>query len=318
MTLLQLEYFRVLAHSQQLNETANQMYVSASTVSTSIRNLEGELGVTLFERPGRNIRLNEQGKLFLSYVEKVFELIDEGKQAVEAIHRDYTKTIVVAVPNTLKLGSVFGKYLLNDPTVEIKNRRYTCIQDELEKAEVCDFFITVEDLHKLHMFDCRPLVRVPIRLVVRKDNPLAKREMCSLEELAEETFIFRPKNDCFQQQICSILKECGFKPKKTHTFDEATCSKMVKKGVGVTIDIDKQKAMTRHAECPLTTVKIREFEENEKGAFVICGYWDKGQGLSEESSDLLDMVNVALRNYYLHEGEHELPFVDLETGRCTI
>lgn len=301
LTLLQLEYFRMLARSEQLNETANQMFVSPSTISTSIRNLEEELGVTLFERPGRHIRLNEQGRLFLDYVEQVFSLLEEGKKTVEITRSHDTEKILVAVPETLKLGGVFGKYLANNPTKKIVERRYTCFHEEIERPEKSDFFITVENLSKQHAIDFRPLLEVPMRLVVRKDHPLAEKGVCSLSELTEETFILRPGNDCFQQQICEVFRNFSFKPSKTHIFDAATSSKMVKSGVGITIDIDKKKAMKRHAACVLTTVKIREFEDSEKGKFSIVGCWEKVSGLSPAASGLMDQIAVAMRNYYLYD-----------------
>ena len=91
LTLLQLEYFRMLARSEQLNETANQMFVSPSTISTSIRNLEEELGVSLFERPGRHIRLNEQGRLFLDYVEQVFPFLRREKRRSRSLEATIRK-----------------------------------------------------------------------------------------------------------------------------------------------------------------------------------------------------------------------------------
>lgn len=316
MTLSQLEYFRALAHSQQLNETANQMYVSASTISTSIRNLEEELGVSLFERPGRTIRLNEQGRIFLTYTEKIFDLLEEGKHKVEISMRRCTESITVAIPSSLKMGNIFGKYLLSNPAVEVTTRNYTCIQEEVDIADKSDFFVTVEDLRRSPSLEYQCLLCVPVRLIVHKENPLALKEICCLDDLRDQTFLFRPENDCFQQQINVVLKEHGFRPKRIHVFDDAICSKMVKKDIGISISFDRQKTFSRHSECPLTTVKIKEFEESEKGTFVLRGYWNKSKGLTKAASDFLNLFCYALRNYYLEENSVPLKYREL-MGDCT-
>ena len=58
MDLLQLKYFSELAKRQHLNKTAQEMLVTPSAISSSLARLEKEMGVKLFDRVGRNIRLN--------------------------------------------------------------------------------------------------------------------------------------------------------------------------------------------------------------------------------------------------------------------
>jgi len=65
MKLLQLYYFRALAEKEHLYRTATELYISPSALSTTISRLEKELGVQLFDRVGRNIRLNDNGKKIL-------------------------------------------------------------------------------------------------------------------------------------------------------------------------------------------------------------------------------------------------------------
>lgn len=70
MDLLQLKYFSELAKRQHLNKTAQEMLVTPSAISSSLARLEKEMGVKLFDRVGRNIRLNNYGKILQRYVDR--------------------------------------------------------------------------------------------------------------------------------------------------------------------------------------------------------------------------------------------------------
>ena len=66
ITLLQLDYFRRLAASEHITATARELYISQTALSNMLSGLEKELGVRLFDRVGRSIRLNEAGRVYLS------------------------------------------------------------------------------------------------------------------------------------------------------------------------------------------------------------------------------------------------------------
>ncbi|MCI8452987.1 MAG: LysR family transcriptional regulator [Lachnospiraceae bacterium] len=65
MELLQLRYFKAVAESGTLTQTANQLYISPSSLSATIARLEKELGAHLFDCKGNRLHLNSRGSLFL-------------------------------------------------------------------------------------------------------------------------------------------------------------------------------------------------------------------------------------------------------------
>src|SRR5260370_36108688 len=65
MDLLQLRYFRIVARLEHMTQAAQELYISQSSLSKTIAHLERELGVSLFNRQGRQIQLNQYGKAFL-------------------------------------------------------------------------------------------------------------------------------------------------------------------------------------------------------------------------------------------------------------
>ena len=65
MDLLQLNYFRTVAHLEHMTHAADELVIAQPALSQTIARLENELGVPLFDRLGRRIRLNLFGKAFL-------------------------------------------------------------------------------------------------------------------------------------------------------------------------------------------------------------------------------------------------------------
>jgi len=85
ITLLQLDYFRKLAATEHITQTAKELYISQTALSSMIIGLEKELGVQLFDRSKRSIRLNQAGKLYLQYVNEVFAALDNGISALQEL-----------------------------------------------------------------------------------------------------------------------------------------------------------------------------------------------------------------------------------------
>ena len=82
MEFLQLKYFCDAALTENFSETAKKFMVPPSNISQSVKRLEGELGVSLFDRNANRIRLNAHGKIFYEKVSNALCLIDEAKSAL--------------------------------------------------------------------------------------------------------------------------------------------------------------------------------------------------------------------------------------------
>src|SRR5690625_1929886 len=90
MELRQIKYFIEVAKREHVTEAANALHVAQSAVSRQIFNLEEELGVDLFIREGRTVRLTKIGRIFLEHMERALHVIDDAKRVVEE-YRDPEK-----------------------------------------------------------------------------------------------------------------------------------------------------------------------------------------------------------------------------------
>lgn len=89
MELLQLKYFSAAAAQEHITKAAEQLHIAQPALTQSIRRLEEELGVRLFNRSGRNIVLNEAGKLFLKRIAPILAELDRIPEEIREARGDF-------------------------------------------------------------------------------------------------------------------------------------------------------------------------------------------------------------------------------------
>ena len=80
MTLLQLKYVITVASSQTISKAAEELYITQPSLTASIKELENEIGITIFQRTNKGIVLTMEGEEFLSYARQIigqFQLLEE-------------------------------------------------------------------------------------------------------------------------------------------------------------------------------------------------------------------------------------------------
>src|SRR5882757_36106 len=85
MELRHLRYFLRIAELSNLTRAAEQVFVTQSTLSHALRQLEDELGTPLFDRVGRSIRLTKAGRLFREYAERAVNEVGRGITALNEV-----------------------------------------------------------------------------------------------------------------------------------------------------------------------------------------------------------------------------------------
>ena len=213
MEFLQLQYFVALAHSQHLTRTAARTMVSPSAISASITRLENELGVKLFDRVGRNIFLNSNGQLYLPYIEKALDLLEEGKQQLEAANSDSLKTLNVAMWNAIIYSHMVQDFRAIHPDIIFRYVFYDpAISRSYDALKNLDFFISPTSSFQHPDWDSEVFINDKVLLAVPPSHPLANREEVAVSELANEWFIF-PTYGSWAQFNWNLCKQAGFKPR---------------------------------------------------------------------------------------------------------
>lgn len=73
MTLQQLRYIVAIAEAGTLSGAARTLFITQPSLTKTVRELETEMGITIFERTNRGVHLSKDGELFLGYARQVLE-----------------------------------------------------------------------------------------------------------------------------------------------------------------------------------------------------------------------------------------------------
>ena len=83
MELAQIRMFKTVAEEGSIARAAEKLFCVPSNITARIKALEAELGVALFLREGRGLRISPAGQTFLAYAQKILALTAEAKRAVD-------------------------------------------------------------------------------------------------------------------------------------------------------------------------------------------------------------------------------------------
>ena len=111
MELLQLRQFKTLAEVEHMTKAASILHISQPTLSLTIRRLEDDIGVPLFDRVGRSIHLNQYGKLFLEYVTPSLDQLDKGIQAISQLKSDLENKVILIAPSMQSFPNLLERIL---------------------------------------------------------------------------------------------------------------------------------------------------------------------------------------------------------------
>lgn len=242
MQMLQLQYFKSLAETEHLSRTAAEMYISPSALSASINRLEEELGVQLFNRIGRNIQLNENGKEFYYHVKRVLYELDQVCEELRSGANSAAPSLTVSTSTPSIWEKPFLKFIMKNPglafnhhTVDVDKLRSNRLQVRDGEPDF-DFIITA--CANMSTEDYNYTILIPNdqpMLAVYEGHPFAERKEISLYEAKNEPFIALDKQFGARQFFDIVFELAGFKPRIVAQVDFTLRASLVKNGVGITM-----------------------------------------------------------------------------------
>jgi LysR family cyn operon transcriptional activator len=196
MELRQLKYFVKSAEYLNFSVAAKHLYITQSTLSQQIKQLEFELGFELFIRNSRHISLTEAGEVFLPFARKTILDAEDGVQRLHDLQ--HVKTGMLRVGVTYSLSTVLTEGLLSFMKAfpGIKLEIFYKTVDELLlllREHKVDFILSYKPLSGALDIDSMPLFENTLALVVSKEHPLASLRTITLQELSGKPIILPSK-----------------------------------------------------------------------------------------------------------------------------
>lgn len=189
-----LALFRAVAEHGNITAASNALNISQPAVSAQVASLERDLGVKLFDRLPRGVRLTEVGRVLFDYAWRIGQLENEAAQAVKD-HLGLRKGRL-AIGASTSIGSYFlpklmGTYAQRHPGVQLSLiiANTEDIQRDLADGTL-DIGLT-EGFASADDFKIEVFREDELRLIAPADHPLAGRKTVTLDELLEWPLLAR-------------------------------------------------------------------------------------------------------------------------------
>ncbi len=209
MELYQLKYLQEIARTGSLREAAKRLHITQPPLSRCVKALEEELGEPLFDHVGRNIVLNDVGKVVLLGANATLKSAEAIKQSVDEYIRSREQTINLYAP--VPLGNdmrVLYEFKQQHPNIRL---RVGVAPADTLKYEIPDLVFFASPLDHKEKPNYLYLGDEDIVLAVSPNSPYASRESIALGELAGEDFIANVPN-AYTTMVSSMFSEVGFDP----------------------------------------------------------------------------------------------------------
>lgn len=221
ITLLQIEYFFAVARHLNFTEAAKSLYISQPSLSKQIAILENEIGVQLFFRTKRDVRLTPAGVVLLKELSGVIEHIEGAIEKARQPDLGENSTINIGCLESMNISSflpsIIKKFKEKHASVNLVFERHTfkALREKLVN-ETLDIIFTLSfenddslgilfnTVHKGNSY-----------IVMEASNPLARQENVTIKDLKDEAFVIISRDESPKgfDGIVSICRKNGFTPK---------------------------------------------------------------------------------------------------------
>lgn len=254
MTLQQLKYVTTIANIGSISEAAKILFVSQPSLTKAIKELEKEMGITIFDRTNKGITVSKEGERFLGYARQVLEqaaLLEEqyksqsgGKKQFSVSTQHYSFAVNAFVE--LLKGAEIDQYDVSlretqtyeiiDDVAHMKSEIGLLYYNDFNRP-VLEKLIHTNELTFTELFTAHP------HIFIGKTHPLAHKEVVSMDELEEYPYISFEQGDhnsfYFSEEIFSTV----VRPKHIRVRDRASLFSLLLGLDGYTVSsgvIDKE------------------------------------------------------------------------------
>lgn len=235
----QLEVFRAVAETKSFTRASHSLFISQSTVSQHIRELEESLKVKLFSRNRRNVSLTLAGENLLEHGRTIFQMLEEAETAAKTVTDPHCGKLSFGCASTTliyHLPAILADYTHKYPNVELRITGGT-IQEVAAQiwSGALDLALVVLPLNspaleRIVLFEESFVGAVPA------SHPLAKKARLQAADLAQERFILPRRGQNTRKLIDRFLFKERITPRVAIELAETEAVKaMVARGLGVSI-----------------------------------------------------------------------------------
>lgn len=214
MEFRQLRYFVKVAELRSFSEASKALFISQSTLSQQIKQLEEELGVELLVRDSRHVSMSDYGEQYLPYAKQVLKDVDTSTERMNDVRQLKIGTLNVGATYTFcpLLADTVRDYMKKYPGIKLKIycRSMENLMEMLEHGQL-DVALSYKPLQSYDDIDSHILFNSNLCVIAGKDNPVAKKERIRLAELENLPLVLPAKGLQAINAFDSLLYGQNFK-----------------------------------------------------------------------------------------------------------
>jgi len=241
MNLRDLKYLIAVAETGHFGEAAKRCYVSQPTLSSQIKKLEEQLGIILFERTNRSVRITTVGEKILGHARKCVEQAEAINQTAKAYRDPLAGVLRVGVIPTLSpylTPLILAPLMKRYPQMELMLIEETTntLEERLKNHEIDVALLATkteeEGLNEKQLFD------EPFWLIHPRNHPLYTKEEITTKDLSTLNILLLSEMHCLSRQV---MKVCRLKERREGimeslgAFTLETLVQLVAAGYGCTL-----------------------------------------------------------------------------------
>ncbi|NQW24251.1 MAG: LysR family transcriptional regulator [SAR202 cluster bacterium] len=295
MELRQLVSFYHVARLRSVSKAARTLELGQPTVTTHLRKLEDEFGITLFDRIKRPIQLTSEGSTLLELVTPVVQAVDTLKTQM-----DYTERrgsfVVGAYPDLVlhHLPPGIQSYSKQYPDVRIQlmARPYTPLMRLLKSGEV-DLAFCAPPPADDPTLEFQELFRYDVVLMTPPGHPLLEQEQISLQDLSPWPLILSGPESLTRQKVEQELRNQGVSCDIVLALDDTeSIKRYVETGMGVAVCND----FTLHSQDHDRLGVVRLDHIFKSSVIGICTL--KGKFMGQAVRNFIEVLAGEMRGYH--------------------
>jgi DNA-binding transcriptional LysR family regulator len=238
MLYAHLESFVEVARRRNVSRAAEALFLTQPAITARLKSLEGGLGVELFVRSSRGMKLSDAGRAFLPYAERTIAAFDEGRQLVANLREGTMGALVIAAApavSTYVLPEILRAFRGSFPHVRL-GVRTGHTEEVLEMVLRAEAHIGIGRPIRHPDIELTPVLDDEMLLVVSARHPFARRGKVRMDELAAERLILFDRTSSYHELTSSLFRQAGVVPASTLELDNVEAAKkMVQQGLGVAL-----------------------------------------------------------------------------------
>ncbi|MGH2496202.1 MAG: LysR family transcriptional regulator, partial [Ktedonobacteraceae bacterium] len=246
MELRQIRYFVVVAHKRHFTRAAEELSIAQPALSQQIQQLERELGVMLFERTSRQVRLTSAGEALLIRAERILAEVEWARMEMQEYSGLARGRVVIGALQSLeafRFPALLARFHTRYPGIDIVLREEATerLLELLHTGQLDLTLIQIMDDSWPSELTTAPVVTEKLLteelvLVAAPSHALARRQNVAVEELRDEPFILFKPGSGLRHTIMQRSLAAGFTPRMLFESGElGTVRSLVAEGLGISV-----------------------------------------------------------------------------------